>query len=158
MRCPSFNPLHPNISIHILHTLLCTIPLVLTGRICLTIKSFVRLATISVILMILMNDSAALLWGEITCWSLTEIKRLIGTRSLSFQRSSRPCPHQRRGALWASGYKVFCCVITYFNRLMKAVQFSRNIFWGKPTTSWFWNFKWTFVLLITLLEKHSGSN
>ena len=61
MRCPSFNPLHPNISIHILHTLLCTIPLVLTGRICLTIKSFVRLATISVILMILMNDSAVLL-------------------------------------------------------------------------------------------------
>ena len=35
-----FNPLHPNISIQILHTVLCTFTKVLTGRICLTIKSF----------------------------------------------------------------------------------------------------------------------
>ena len=34
------NPLHPNISMHILHTILFTFPKVLTGRICLTIKSF----------------------------------------------------------------------------------------------------------------------
>ena len=33
------NPLHPNISIHILHTLLYTFPLILTRRICLTIKA-----------------------------------------------------------------------------------------------------------------------
>ena len=33
------NPLHPNISMHILHTVLCTFPKVLTGRICLTVKS-----------------------------------------------------------------------------------------------------------------------
>ena len=33
-------PLHPNISIHILHTVLYTFPKVLTRRICLTIKSF----------------------------------------------------------------------------------------------------------------------
>ena len=33
------NPLHPNISIQILHTLLYTFPLVLTMRICLTIKA-----------------------------------------------------------------------------------------------------------------------
>ena len=35
-----FNPLHPNISIHILHTVLYTFNKVLTRRICLTIKSF----------------------------------------------------------------------------------------------------------------------
>ena len=33
-----FNPLHPDISIHILYTLLYTFPLVLTRRICFTIK------------------------------------------------------------------------------------------------------------------------
>ena len=36
----SVNPLHPNISRHILHTVLNTFPKVLTRRICLTIKSF----------------------------------------------------------------------------------------------------------------------
>ena len=36
------NPLHPNISIHILHTVLYTFPKVLTRRICLPIKSFFR--------------------------------------------------------------------------------------------------------------------
>ena len=30
-----FNPLHPNISMYILHTVLYTFPKVLTGRICL---------------------------------------------------------------------------------------------------------------------------
>ena len=34
------NPLQPNISIHILYTVLCTLTKVLTGRICPTIKSF----------------------------------------------------------------------------------------------------------------------
>ena len=34
-----FNPLHPNISIHSLYTLLYTFPLVLTMRICLAIKA-----------------------------------------------------------------------------------------------------------------------
>ena len=34
------NPLHPNISINILHTVLCTFSKVLKRRICLTIKSF----------------------------------------------------------------------------------------------------------------------
>ena len=36
----SFNPLHPNISMHILHTVLYIFPKVLTRRICLIIKSF----------------------------------------------------------------------------------------------------------------------
>ena len=34
------NPLHPNISMHILHTVFFTYPKVLTRRICLTIKKF----------------------------------------------------------------------------------------------------------------------
>ena len=34
------SPLHPNISMHILHTVLYTFLKVLTRRICLTIKSF----------------------------------------------------------------------------------------------------------------------
>ena len=36
------NPLHPNISIHILHTDLSTFPVLLTRRICLTIFSFLN--------------------------------------------------------------------------------------------------------------------
>ena len=34
------NPLHPNISMHILHNVFFTYPKVLTRRICLTIKKF----------------------------------------------------------------------------------------------------------------------
>ena len=37
---PFFNPLHPNIGMHILLTIPYTIPKVLTRRICSTIKSF----------------------------------------------------------------------------------------------------------------------
>ena len=37
------NPLHPNISMHILHTVLNTFRYVLAGRICLTIKRFFSL-------------------------------------------------------------------------------------------------------------------
>ena len=40
MQNTTFSPLHPNISLHILHTVLYTFPKVLTRRICLTIKSF----------------------------------------------------------------------------------------------------------------------
>ena len=35
----SLNPLHPNINIHILHILLYIFHLILTRRICLTIKA-----------------------------------------------------------------------------------------------------------------------
>ena len=38
--CLAFNPLHPNISVNILHTVLCTSPKVLMKRIFLTIKCF----------------------------------------------------------------------------------------------------------------------
>ena len=37
----AINPLQPNISMDILHTVLYTFPKVLTKRICLTIKSFI---------------------------------------------------------------------------------------------------------------------
>ena len=39
-RQKQLNPLHPNISMHILHTVLYTFPMVLTWRMCLTIKIF----------------------------------------------------------------------------------------------------------------------
>ena len=51
-----FNPLQPNISMHILHTILFTFPTVLTGRICLTIKSFFSWWSF-ILLWTLMSDS-----------------------------------------------------------------------------------------------------
>ena len=53
-----FNPLHPNISMHILHTVLYTFPKVLTRRICLTIKSYLKA---------LMFDVGVILLGDIGC-------------------------------------------------------------------------------------------
>ena len=35
-----FYPLHPNISVHVLHSVFYTLPNQLTRRICLTMKSF----------------------------------------------------------------------------------------------------------------------
>ena len=46
-----FNPLHPNISMYILHTVLYTFPKVLTRRIYLTIKSSMIISFILVTLM-----------------------------------------------------------------------------------------------------------
>ena len=40
IKCPDINPFHPNISLHILLTVLYTFPKVLTRRICLIIKRF----------------------------------------------------------------------------------------------------------------------
>ena len=37
---PLFNPLHRSINFHILHTVLLAFPMVLTGKICLTLRSF----------------------------------------------------------------------------------------------------------------------
>ena len=53
----------PNISIHILLTLLLTFPLVVTRRFCLWIIAL-KLAIISFIRMTLMNDSAVLMRGK----------------------------------------------------------------------------------------------
>ena len=44
---PQLNPLHPNISIHILHTVFHTLPNVLRRRICRTIKSFFSWGSLS---------------------------------------------------------------------------------------------------------------
>ena len=54
----TINPLHPDISMHTLHTILNTSPYVLAGRICLTVKRFFILIT-------LMFDSGVILKGEI---------------------------------------------------------------------------------------------
>ena len=56
----TINPLHPDISMHTLHTVLNTFPYVLAGRICLTVKRFFILIT-------LMFDSGVILKGEIRC-------------------------------------------------------------------------------------------
>ena len=54
-------PLHPNISMHILHTVLYIFLKVLTRRICLTIKSLFYLVIILLILMTFMFDSGLIL-------------------------------------------------------------------------------------------------
>ena len=54
-------PLHPNISMHILHTVLYMFLKVLTRRICLTIKSLFYLVIILLILMTFMFDSGVIL-------------------------------------------------------------------------------------------------
>ena len=56
----TINPLHPDISMHTLHTVLNTFPYVLARRICLTVKRFFILIT-------LMFDSGVILKGEIRC-------------------------------------------------------------------------------------------
>ena len=68
------DPLHPNISVHILHTVLCTFPKVLTRRICLTIKSF--FSWWSFPLFSLFNLGVTF-YGEFRCQSLLRVKRLI---------------------------------------------------------------------------------
>ena len=45
-----FNPLQPNISMYTLHTVLDTFPKVLTTRICLTMKSLIKLVIIPIFL------------------------------------------------------------------------------------------------------------
>ena len=60
------SPLHPNISMQILHTVLHTFTKVLTRRICLTIKSVFSWWSFSLFwLMTLICDSGVILWGEI---------------------------------------------------------------------------------------------
>ena len=54
-------PLHPNISMHILHTVLYMFLKVLTRRICLTTKSLFYLVIILLILMTFMFDSGLIL-------------------------------------------------------------------------------------------------
>ena len=51
------NFIHPNINMHILHTVLYTFPKVLTRRICFTVKSFLSWLTFLFILVTLMFGS-----------------------------------------------------------------------------------------------------
>ena len=60
-------PLQPNISMHIIHTVLYTFPEVLSERICYKVKSFIKLV-ISLILATLMFDSGVIFLGEIKRW------------------------------------------------------------------------------------------
>ena len=68
-------PLHPNISMHILQTVLYAVLRVLTRRICSTIQSFFSWWSLY-ILMTLMFDTGMILLGEIWCWSLLGFKGL----------------------------------------------------------------------------------
>ena len=83
----SLNPLHPNISMHILHTALYIFPKVLTGRICLPIKRFLPRWTFPYFVMTLVCDSGVILLGEFRCLSLLGFKELniheIQTRQTS---------------------------------------------------------------------------
>ena len=64
------NPLHPNISMQILHTVLYTFPEVLTRGTVFKNQELYKLVIISLILVTLMFDSGVILLGEIRCWSL----------------------------------------------------------------------------------------
>ena len=57
------NFIHPNINMHILHTVLYTFPKVLTRRICFTVKSFLSWLTFLFILVTLMFGSGVILKG-----------------------------------------------------------------------------------------------
>ena len=66
----SFNPLHPNISMYFLHSLLLTFFQGSDKENLIKNKEPPRLAIISFTLMILTNDSGVLQHGEIRYWSL----------------------------------------------------------------------------------------
>ena len=64
------NPLHPNISMHNLHTVHYTFPEVLTRGTVFKNQELYELVIIFLILVTLMFDSGVILWGEIRGWSL----------------------------------------------------------------------------------------
>ena len=64
------NPLHPNISKQILHTVLYMFPEVLTRGTVFKNQELYKLVIISLILVTLLFDSGVILWGEIRSWSL----------------------------------------------------------------------------------------
>ena len=68
--------LHRNISKYMLNTVCQTFRKVLTGRICLTIKSLLSWWSFRLFSWDLMCDSGVILWGEIKGKSLLEIKQL----------------------------------------------------------------------------------
>ena len=87
------NPLHPNISIHILSTVRYIHPKLLTRRICFKIKSFFFWRSFSLTLVTLMCDIEVMLYREISCQSLSEIKisisHPVGQRSINCPTSNQ---------------------------------------------------------------------
>ena len=74
--CPSpINPLHPNISIYILHTVLYTFPKVDKENLFKNQEPY-ELLIISLILVTLMFDSGVILYGETKSWSLSRFNEL----------------------------------------------------------------------------------
>ena len=64
------NPLHPNISMQVLHTFLYTFPEVLTRGNVFKNQELYKLLIIFLILETLVFDSGVILLGEIRSWSL----------------------------------------------------------------------------------------
>ena len=64
------NPLHPNISMQVLHTVLYTFPEVLTRGNVFKNQELYKLLIIFLILETLVFDSGVILLGEIRSWSL----------------------------------------------------------------------------------------
>ena len=87
-----FNSWHPNISMHILHTVLHTFHNRLTSlqtlleikRIVFNNQELPELVIISLMLRTSMFDSRAILWGEIKCWSLLQVNPLHPDTSVHF--------------------------------------------------------------------------
>ena len=70
-----FNPLHPVISMQVLHTVHYTFPLLLIKEnLCSNNQELLEFEIVSFILMTLMCDSGVILLGEIRCWSHVEVK------------------------------------------------------------------------------------
>ena len=61
------DPLHPNISMYILHTVLYTFPPYVGKENLINNLEVLQSIVISFILMTLMFDSGVILWGEIRC-------------------------------------------------------------------------------------------
>ena len=72
----------PNISMHILHTVLNKFPDVLVRRILFNNQEVLQLIIISFILVTLMLNLGMILKGEIRCWSLSGMKVLIPVHML----------------------------------------------------------------------------
>ena len=82
----TLNPSHPNISMHILFTVLYTFPMILMRRISQIVKTFFEWVVISNILITLMFDSAVIYkYREIRHWSLLVVEGLMDFDSFHFQ-------------------------------------------------------------------------
>ena len=86
------NSWHPNISMHILHTVLYTFHDRLTSlqtlleikRIVFNNQELPKLVIISLMLRTSMSDSGVILWREIKCWSLLQVNPLHPDISIYF--------------------------------------------------------------------------